>query len=78
MKTRDDFIANNSPIEDIREEIAADSLGYISIEGLKESIGMNELCLGCLTGTYPDGYIVASESAAIDTVSGKVIRDICL
>ncbi|MGE9809948.1 amidophosphoribosyltransferase [Ferroplasma acidiphilum] len=54
MKTRDDFIANNSSIEDIRKEIGADSLAYISIEGLKESIGMNELCLGCLTGTYPD------------------------
>jgi len=54
MKTKDDFIANNNSIEDIRKEIGADSLAYISIEGLKESIGMNELCLGCLTGIYPD------------------------
>jgi amidophosphoribosyltransferase len=54
MKTKDDFIANGMTMEEIRKEINADSLGYVSIEGLKESIGMDELCLGCLTGTYPD------------------------
>ncbi len=54
MKTKDDFIAGNKNIEEIRKEIDADSLGYVSIEGLKESIGINDLCLGCLTDNYPD------------------------
>ena len=54
MKTKNDFIANGRSVEDIRKEIGADSLGYVSIVGLKESIGMNELCVGCLTGKYPD------------------------
>jgi len=54
MKTSEDFIAINKSLEDIRKEINADSIGYVSIEGLKESIGINELCTGCLTGVYPD------------------------
>ncbi len=54
MKTKEDFIALGKTVEDIREEINADSLGYVSIDGLKESIGINDLCLGCLTDNYPD------------------------
>jgi amidophosphoribosyltransferase len=54
MKTSSDFIADNHTIDEIRREINADSLGYLTIEGLSKSIGMNELCLGCLTGIYPD------------------------
>lgn len=55
MKTRDQLIAYNKSVEDIRRSIGADSLGYISIEGLIESIGKNQkdLCLGCITGEYP-------------------------
>ena len=55
MTTRDQLIASDKKIDDIRKEINADSLGYISIEGLTEAIGMdkNDLCLGCVTGEYP-------------------------
>ena len=55
MKTKSEFLARGKSIEEIREDIGADSLGYISIDGLVESIGFgkNELCLGCLTGAYP-------------------------
>ncbi len=55
MKTRDQFIANHYSIEGIREQIGADSLGYISLGGLVEAIGMpaDELCLACTNGKYP-------------------------
>ncbi|MEM0163311.1 MAG: amidophosphoribosyltransferase [Thermoplasmata archaeon] len=55
MKTRSQFIASGKTVEEIREIINADSLGYLSIAGLVKAIGINEndLCLGCLTGTYP-------------------------
>jgi amidophosphoribosyltransferase len=35
--------------------IGADSLAYVSIPGLVDSLGMkmNSLCLGCVTGQYP-------------------------
>ena len=55
MKTRDQFIASGKTVEEIRKEIGVDSLGYLSIPGLVESIGMEKenLCLACVTGTYP-------------------------
>ncbi len=54
MKTSNDFIAYNKSTDEIRDAIGADSLGYVSINGLKEAIGMSSLCLGCLTGKYPE------------------------
>ncbi len=55
MKNRDQFIATRHSVEEIREIIGADSLGYISIEGLVEAIGFKEsdLCLACVNGKYP-------------------------
>jgi amidophosphoribosyltransferase len=55
MKSRDQFIANHHTIDEIREIINADSLGYISIDGMVEAIGIpkNELCLACVNGEYP-------------------------
>ncbi|MGC9138337.1 MAG: amidophosphoribosyltransferase [Thermoplasmata archaeon] len=55
MKTRDQFIAHGKGVEEIRREIGADSLSYLSIDGLVEAIGFerDDLCLGCLTGIYP-------------------------
>jgi len=55
MKTRDQFIAADKDEEQIAREITADSVGYISIEGLVEAIGFkySDLCLGCLTAEYP-------------------------
>lgn len=42
-------------VEEIGEKIGADSLAYISIDGLIESIGKNksELCGACFNGIYP-------------------------
>ncbi len=43
-----------SSIEDIRKELEADSLGYLSIEGLMEVVGKAEnFCYACFTGNYP-------------------------
>lgn len=55
MKTRDQFIAHGRTVDEIRREIGADTLAYLSIDGLVEAIGFgrDDLCLGCLTGVYP-------------------------
>jgi len=55
MKSREQFVANGRTVEEIREFITADTLGYVSHEGLVRSIDHPEsdLCLGCLTGVYP-------------------------
>ncbi|MDR0888264.1 MAG: amidophosphoribosyltransferase [Candidatus Methanoplasma sp.] len=55
MKSREQFVANNRSVDEICRIIGADSLGYISIEGLIEAIGKpkNDLCLACVNNQYP-------------------------
>ena len=50
---REQLIAYNRSIEDIRKIIGADSLGYLGIERLEEMVGGLGICKGCFTGTYP-------------------------
>ena len=55
MSTRDQLIAANMSTEEICKEVGADSLAYISIPGIVKAVDFpeDELCLGCVTGTYP-------------------------
>ncbi len=55
MATREELIAAHKAVKGVEALINADSLGYLSIDGLVESIGipMDDLCLGCLSGIYP-------------------------
>jgi|Deesub1362A_J573_1020465.scaffolds.fasta_scaffold00098_17 amidophosphoribosyltransferase len=55
MPTDRELIASGRDVEAIRKIIGADSLKYLSIEGLTEAIGLreNDLCMGCLTAKYP-------------------------
>ncbi|MFO8132338.1 MAG: amidophosphoribosyltransferase [Thermoplasmatota archaeon] len=55
MTDRRQLIASDKSVDAIQEAIGADSLGYLSIDGLLEATGFsrNELCLGCVTGEYP-------------------------
>ena len=51
--SRENLIAANLSTEEIRELIGADSLYYISIDGLVKSLGGNNgFCKGCFTGEY--------------------------
>jgi len=53
--TRAQLIANGLTIEEIRANIQADSLGYISLEGMiaATTIPSARLCSACFTGRYP-------------------------
>jgi amidophosphoribosyltransferase len=55
MATRRELIAANKSIEDIRRFVGADSLGYLSHEGLLRAVGTpkNKVCMACFTGEYP-------------------------
>lgn len=51
---RKSLIAANSTVDEIREEIGADSLGFISIDGLREAAGKDyKFCKACFDGEYP-------------------------
>lgn len=50
---RKELIASHHSKEEIRKLIGADSLTYLSLEGLKEVVGDEGHCLACFTGEYP-------------------------
>ncbi len=53
--TRSELIAANQSVEEIRKFIEADSLGYLSVEGMLEAFGRPQqaTCTACFTGIYP-------------------------
>ncbi|WP_122090501.1 amidophosphoribosyltransferase [Halalkalicoccus subterraneus] len=55
MATREELIAAGQSVDDVREEIGADSLAYLSIDAIAAALGEDhdDLCLGCVTGEYP-------------------------
>jgi amidophosphoribosyltransferase len=52
---RDDLIAAKMCVEEVRDYIGADSLGYLSLEGMLNAIGIDSStsCTACWTGKYP-------------------------
>ena len=58
------LIAANKSVEEIREYIGADSLAYLSVEGLKRACGEGEktaYCTACYTGKYPTDWVDVEE-----------------
>lgn len=55
MTTTGQLLASDKSVSNICNELTADSLGYISVEGLVEALQIPraDLCLGCVTGEYP-------------------------
>ncbi len=53
VPAREQLIAYNRTIEEIRQEIGANSLGYLKLERLEEMAGGLGICKGCFTGKYP-------------------------
>ncbi|WP_415092231.1 amidophosphoribosyltransferase [Nocardioides sp.] len=53
--TRAELIANGLDVDEIASSIGADSLGYISLEGMVDATRqpMSALCTACFTGSYP-------------------------
>ena len=53
VPAREQLIAYNRTVEEIRQIIGADSLGYLSIERLEQMAEGLPICKGCFTGIYP-------------------------
>jgi amidophosphoribosyltransferase len=53
--SRDELIAANHTLEEIRESLGVDSLGYLSLDGMLESVpgGPHGFCHACFSGDYP-------------------------
>jgi len=55
MATQWELIASRQSIEEIREHIGADSLHYLSLDGLMRAVEQpkDSFCTACFTGDYP-------------------------
>jgi amidophosphoribosyltransferase len=58
--SKNQLIAANKTVEEIREYIGADSLAYLSLDGLRKAAGDGEehlFCTACYTGKYPTNIV---------------------
>ncbi|MDY7100392.1 MAG: amidophosphoribosyltransferase [Actinomycetota bacterium] len=54
MASREELIAANHSVEEIRAHVGADSLAYLSLESMMEALQPDTgFCNACFTGTYP-------------------------
>jgi amidophosphoribosyltransferase len=55
MSTREEMVAHGRDVPQVARELGADSLAYLSLEGVYEAIGSSREthCDACFTGEYP-------------------------
>lgn len=67
--TRKELIAANMTVDEIRAYVGADSLGYLSTDGLLRASGRpkNKMCMACFTGNYPIPVQLEMDKLALET-----------
>ena len=71
MATQRELIAAQKSIPEICSFIGADSLGYLSIEGLIKAVALPRdiFCMACFTGDYPIPVQLEMDKLALETMS---------
>ncbi len=71
MATRRELIASQKTIPQIRDFIGADTLGYLSIDGLIKAVALPRdiFCLACFTGEYPVPVQLEMDKLALETAA---------
>lgn len=64
--TYEELISANMSVEEIRQKIGADSLYFLSVEGLKTALQHRGLCLACFNKEYPTELYSRLEEANKD------------
>ena len=66
LRSKQELIAANHSIEEIRRFVEADSLGYLSLESLSHAVKdeKNRYCYSCYTGEYPTPIIQIEQPAS--------------
>jgi amidophosphoribosyltransferase len=79
MATRQELIAAQKSIPEICEYIGADSLGYLSVEGLIKAVDLprESFCLACFTGEYPLPVQLEMDKLALETIGTPPPVDAC-
>jgi amidophosphoribosyltransferase len=76
MATEQELIAATRTVEEIREQLGATSLHYLSLEGLQWALQRpeSEFCRACLTGKYPTRLPDTGELKKLRFEPGVVAR----
>jgi amidophosphoribosyltransferase len=69
LAKKDELIAARMTVPEIGRHIGADSIGYLSLDGLFRAIGKGRqgFCTGCLTGNYPVPTYTESGKLALES-----------
>jgi len=78
MATRWELIAAHKTVAEIKDFIGADSLGYISMDGLIESVGLpaDMFCRACFTGEYPTPVQLEMDKLQLETLPPDTARSL--
>jgi amidophosphoribosyltransferase len=76
--TREELIASSNSPEQIRKFLGADSLGYISMAGLRQAVDDSEgkFCTSCYTGVYPTDLVQLEVRAGKAGAGNGVVGDL--
>lgn len=68
--TKWELIAAQKSVDEIRDFVGADTLGYLSLEGLVQSVCLpkESLCLACLNGDYPIPVQLEMDKLALEAL----------
>lgn len=64
--TYEELISASCDTQAVCKLIGADSLAFLSIEGLKEALNLSDMCLACFSGNYPTKLYECIENANKD------------
>jgi amidophosphoribosyltransferase len=69
MASRWELIAAQKTVPEVRDFIGADSLGYLSIDGLIKAVALPRdiFCMACFTGDYPIPVQIEMDKLALET-----------
>lgn len=71
MATYRELLAAKKTIPEIKDFIGADSLGYLSVEGLIKAVALpkDNFCLACFTGDYPMPVQIEMDKLELESVA---------
>jgi amidophosphoribosyltransferase len=66
MPTHEELIAANLSVEEIREKLGVETLGYLSLEGMLGTLqDRGSFCTACFSGSYPAPLVDLKEGLSV-------------
>ena len=80
MATKWELIAARKTVPEIKEYLGADSLGYLSLDGLIRAVDLPRdiFCLACFTGAYPIPVQIEMDKLALEVLPQEELSEIHL